>query len=61
MCAPLILDGKEILFVHSFKYLGLSVVLYFVVLIVCTIVCRPMLCFCVVAALDANKDYIFDV
>ena len=22
MCAPLRLDGKEILFVHSFKYLG---------------------------------------
>ena len=22
MCAPLMLDGKEILFVHSLKYLG---------------------------------------
>ena len=26
MCAPLILDGKEILFVHSFKYLGVRLV-----------------------------------
>jgi len=26
MCAPLMLDGKEILFVHSLKYLGVHLV-----------------------------------